>query len=83
MMSESNYIPIGEYPFYDLKKVTDKLEELSIDYEVDLDDTRINNISPLQASYGGTGGLGAVGSVSVDPNKIDESNKILLELFPV
>ncbi|MEM9443857.1 MAG: hypothetical protein AAGA18_00760 [Verrucomicrobiota bacterium] len=78
MMSENvEYLPAGTFPVYEAEYISSLLEKNKIDYEVEMDDSEIKNMTPCQASIGGTFGLGAKVHFYVHPDSLEVTVKLL------
>lgn len=53
MNDNSKYTLLGNFDLKDAKDICDLIEKQSIDFELEIDDTPIRNMSPFQAAYGG------------------------------
>ena len=79
---ESQFISIGEFSPPHAVKVTDLFESLDVAFEVEFDDSEIRNLTPADASFGGTYGHGAKVRIFVAADKIEHARVVIEELFP-
>ena len=67
----------GSFDLNSAKQICAVFEEHKIDFEVEIDDSPIRNMTPFQASLGGTYGFGASANIYVDAQSIDQCNALL------
>jgi hypothetical protein len=73
-------ICIGKFDLKKSKIILDTLEKNNIQFEIEIDDSEIKNLTPLQAQ-GGTFGLGVYVSIFVNSQDEDVSLKLLDEFL--
>jgi hypothetical protein len=79
-----SYTSVGAYPLHEATRITELLDAGDIDYEVEIDDSEIKNMSIVTiAVRGGTAGLGCKMRIFVKNTQIEEANAILRKMFPV
>ena len=79
MNDNSDYTLLGSFDLKDAKSVCDLLESKQIDFEIEIDDQPIRNLSPWQAAYGGTYGSGATANIYVHPDSMEQCEGVLNE----
>ena len=79
MNDNSDYTLLGSFDLKDAKSVCALLESKQIDFEIEIDDQPIRNLSPWQAAYGGTYGSGAAANIYVHPDSMEQCEVILNE----
>ena len=79
MNDNSEYTFLGNFDLKGAKPICDLLELKQIDFELEIDDQAIRNMSPFQAAYGGTYGSGASANIYVKSDSIEACESILKE----
>ena len=79
MNDNSEYALFGNFDLKDATSICDMLEQRKIDFELEVDDQPIKNMSPWQAAYGGTYGSGASANIYVKTDSLEDCEKILKE----
>lgn len=80
MNDKSNYTLLGNFSIHDAKLICDVFETENIDFEIEIDDSAIRGLDAVQAVLGGTFGRGAFANIYVDPNLLEQCEKIAEEI---
>ncbi len=75
---ENSGICIGKFELKISKVILDILEKNNIQFEIEIDDSEIKNLTPLQAQ-GGTFGLGVFVSIFVKSQSENNSLRLIKE----
>lgn len=76
-----DYLFVGAFTPGEIKRVTNHLERLAIDYQVEFDDSEIRELSPVSASHGLFGASATV-KLYIDPQKLMEFEAVIETLYP-
>ena len=79
MNDDSKNTLLGNFDLHDAKVVCDLIEKHQIEFEIEIDDSPIRNMSPFQASIGGTFGSGASANIFVPTDLMEKCVSILEE----
>jgi hypothetical protein len=79
MNDNSEYTLLGNFDLRDAKPICDRLEQKQIDFELEVDDQPIRNMTPFQAAYGGTSGTGATANIYVQSDSLEQCELLLKE----
>lgn len=80
MNDNPKYTLLGNFELRDAKGICELIEKQDIDFELEIDDTPIRNMSPFQAAYGGTYGSGATANIYVDTQSLKRCEGLLNEI---
>jgi len=80
MNDKSNYTLLGNFSIHDAKLICDVFETKNIDFEIEIDDSAIRGMAPMQAVLGGTHGRGAFANMCVDPDLLAQCEEIVKEI---
>ncbi len=73
----------GLYSSSTAKLILDAFVKNEINFDINIDDSRIKNMTPLQAAYGGTFGQGAGIAISVSSDDLDEARRIQQQVLKI
>jgi hypothetical protein len=77
MDNNSNYTLLGNFDLKDAKIICELIEVNNIDFELEIDDSAIRDMSAFQAAYGGTFGSGATANIYVQTHSSEQCKKII------
>ena len=77
MNDQSDYVFLGNFDLKNAKSICDSLDQKRIEFEIEIDDQPIRNMSPFQAAYGGTFGSGATANIYVEPDSLEQCEIIV------
>ncbi len=79
--SHEDYVFVGGFTPREIKRVTDHLERIEVDYQVEFDDSDIRDLPPEAVIYGQVGTSATV-KLYVDPQKLLEFEAVIATLYP-
>lgn len=80
-ISPDDFVFVGAFTPNEVKRITDHLEKLEVDYQVEFDDSETHRLSPgsvLNGSWEAT----ATVKLYVDPQKLLEFEAVFETLYP-
>ena len=81
MNGNQDYILLGNLDLNDAKAVCDVFETKNMGFEIEIDDSAIRLMDPMQAAvHGGTYGRGVTVNIYVDPGSLEQCGQILKEM---
>ncbi|MEE9367334.1 MAG: hypothetical protein V3V05_00565 [Pontiella sp.] len=80
MNDNLEYTFLGNFDLSDTKTICDLIEKQNINFELEIDDSPIRNMSPFQAAYGGTYGSGATANIYVQEDALEPCNLIVQDI---
>lgn len=76
-----DYLFVGAFTPREVKRVTDHLERLAVDYEVEFDESEIQDLPPAAVVHGFLGPAATV-KLYVDPRKLLQFEAVIETLYP-
>lgn len=77
MSDEKTYEFLGSFDLKTAKDLCDLLAKQHIDFELEIDDSPIRNLTPFQAYIGGTYGTGVSANIYVETESFDRCSTLL------
>lgn len=81
--SEEIYEYIGTYPNSDARVLLGAFEQRGIRFDVNVDETQIKGMNPVQARFGGQFGQGSGVAIAVHVDDVEEAIRIRQSVFKI
>ena len=80
MNEKQNYTLLGNFDLNEAKAICDVFEIQDLEFEIEINDSAIRNMFPVDAVLGGTFGRGVAANIYVDSDSLEQCNQILKEM---
>jgi hypothetical protein len=77
------FLEVGALQAFEARQILPRLEQQGIRFQIEIDHSAIHQMTPVQASFGGTWGNGAVVRLFVHEDDGVHAGKILREFLKV